>query len=154
MEFIRNKVEEWSKEKIRKFTIENFDKIENDNLLISMGFRNAKCQWNSYNEQLLYGEHIKVMAVMCLGKTDVFVHFINYDSTTGKYYDITLGTSGLFYEDYYVIGESIECEDNLGYYLNMDKRLMDLKKWVIDKCHTNKYVNKYLKRCLDKDNYF
>lgn len=132
-----------------KFIKENFDYIENDNLAVSIGYQNYKCHWNSYNDYMISNN--PVVATICISPNDksIFVHFINYNKDKNYYYDVTLGSSNIIYYYQYLLGE---CDLDKKEVENMDKKLVELKYWLIDRSFKNKFIRKFYKWLEDKYN--
>ena len=63
-----------------------------------MGLVNQKCHVNAYNQAVrsteTYKRDCEIIVCLCVGDDDAFVHMINHDFETGKYYDVTLGAYG------------------------------------------------------------
>lgn len=134
-----------------KFIKENFDYIENKNIAICHGYDNNRCHWNSYTEYRMNRENVKVIATVCITPNDknIFVHFINYDTQSNYYYDLTLGTCNIIYQYQYIIGECDFSSDEIE---NMGLRLGEFKYWIIDRSFKNKFVRKFYKWLEDKYN--
>lgn len=111
------------------------------------GYYNSKCHWNSYNEYIMNKDEVEVVAVICTSKrsSNSFIHFINYHKRSNSYYDITLGTAGTYYDNYYKVGFCDFSDDE-----NMGARLDEFKYWAIDRCFKNKIVRKLYKKLQSK----
>lgn len=134
------------RKRLYNFSIENLEKIQ---IAPTYGYRNQRCHWNAYNEYLMNTECVEVIAVVTISKTDFkpYIHFINYQNISDFYFDITLGSSGMCYFDYYMIGF---CDLSIEYIENMDNKLTELKYWAIDRCFDNKLVRALYKKLQDK----
>lgn len=132
-----------------KYIRENFEYIENRDMGICHGYHNFRCHWNSYTAYRLNPENTKVIATVCITPDykDIFVHFINYNTKSNYYYDLTLGTCNIIYQYQYVIGE---CIFSNGEIENMGVRLGEFKHWLIDRSFKNRFVRKFYKWLEDK----
>lgn len=140
--YIVPKLEKILVNRVRKFAIKNFERIDGDDILTpTKGYRNNRCHWNSYHKMIEQPFRYKMYAVLCIDSGSTVVHFINKDIITGKYLDETLGVMGSIYYSYYIIGECEFTTAKYGIYsTNMDDKLCELKEWIIKKMFKYKFV--------------
>lgn len=132
-----------------KFTKENFDYIENEDLAVTTGYYNHKCHWNAYNDYIISKN--KVVATICISPSDneIFCHYINCNQEKGYYYDVTFGSAQFIYYYQYPVGV---CDLSIDEIENMDTKLDEFKKWLISKSFKNKLVIKFYHWLEDKYN--
>lgn len=118
--------------KMKKLLISKFSEYyKKKSRKVNVGFKdiaycNNSCHINAYNEWKKTGNTMKAM--LCVIKkpsiisTEVFVHVVNKDETTGELYDITLGEFGSDFYDYYNIAIGINEGESPNNYLIRVKR--------------------------------
>ena len=90
------------KDRIVSYVKSNYEILYLTKFINGRTYCNARCHLNSVQEA--YDKGYKVLLIVCVGNTEVFVHFINQDSK-GNYVDNTLGWFGKELYDYYLVRE-------------------------------------------------